>query len=104
MACPDRTAPASGTITGADVAGWHRRSGRDMPLSPEKGQGLAAMFDDEEVSKPTSRVARPALEPWGIDELRAYIGELQAEIARAEAAIAAKGSHRSAADAFFRKP
>jgi uncharacterized small protein (DUF1192 family) len=36
--------------------------------------------------------------------LRAYIEELRAEIARVEADIASKQSHRSAADAFFRKP
>jgi uncharacterized small protein (DUF1192 family) len=36
--------------------------------------------------------------------MRAYIAELQAEIARVEADIARKQSHRSAADAFFRRP
>ncbi|MSO90809.1 MAG: DUF1192 domain-containing protein [Acetobacteraceae bacterium] len=40
----------------------------------------------------------------GIDELDEYIAELREEIARVEADIARKQSHRSAADAFFRKP
>ena len=39
----------------------------------------------------------------GIDELDEYIAELREEIARVEADIARKQSHRSAADAFFRK-
>ena len=37
-----------------------------------------------------------------MQELRDYIASLQAEIARAEAAIAARGQQRSAADALFR--
>lgn len=45
-----------------------------------------------------------ALDALGVEELGAYIGELRAEIARVEADIARKRSHRSAADAFFRTP
>ena len=39
-----------------------------------------------------------------VEELGEYIGELRAEIARVEADIGRKQSHRSAADAFFRRP
>jgi uncharacterized small protein (DUF1192 family) len=39
-----------------------------------------------------------------VDELRDYIVELREEISRVEADIARKHSHRSAADAFFRRP
>lgn len=51
----------------------------------------------------------PRLEPLpldllGVAELRGYITALQAEIARVEAEIARKQSHRSAADAVFRRP
>jgi uncharacterized small protein (DUF1192 family) len=48
--------------------------------------------------------APAALADWSEDTLRAYVGALRAEIARAEAAIAARAAQRAAADAFFRKP
>jgi uncharacterized small protein (DUF1192 family) len=44
------------------------------------------------------------LDSLGIDELRLYIEELRTEIARVEADIGRKSSHRSAADAFFKRP
>ncbi|MSP03079.1 MAG: DUF1192 domain-containing protein [Acetobacteraceae bacterium] len=50
------------------------------------------------------RLEKLLLDPLGIEELRDYIGELREEIARVEADIARKNSHKSAADAFFRKP
>lgn len=43
------------------------------------------------------------LEVLGVEELEEYIAELEAEIARARTAIEGKTSHRSAADAFFKK-
>jgi uncharacterized small protein (DUF1192 family) len=46
----------------------------------------------------------PVLDGWDVEELKNYIGRLQAEIGRAEAAIAKKQAHRGAADAFFRTP
>lgn len=62
------------------------------------------MIEDVEDSRPRpKRLEKPVLEPLGVAELRAYIEELRSEILRAEAAIAAKEGHRSAADAFFRK-
>jgi uncharacterized small protein (DUF1192 family) len=44
------------------------------------------------------------LDSLGIEELRLYIEELRSEIARVEADIGRKSSHRSAADAFFKRP
>jgi len=44
------------------------------------------------------------LDSLGIEKLRHYIAELKAEIARVEADIDRKHTHRSAADAFFRRP
>jgi uncharacterized small protein (DUF1192 family) len=64
-----------------------------------------AMLDDED--KPLRRrhrLEKLVLDTLGIEEMRDYIAELHEEIARVEADIARKQSHRSAADSFFRKP
>jgi uncharacterized small protein (DUF1192 family) len=50
------------------------------------------------------RLEKLVLDTMSVEELRDYIGELREEIARVEADISRKQSHRSAADAFFRKP
>ena len=50
------------------------------------------------------RLEKLVLETLGIEELRDYIGELREEIARVEADIERKQGHRSAADAFFKRP
>lgn len=53
------------------------------------------------------RKAKPALKELsalGVAELKEYIAGLEAEIARAKAAIAAKEAQKSAAEAFFKKP
>jgi uncharacterized small protein (DUF1192 family) len=71
------------------------------PDGPMEG----TMIDPDDLPRPPRRRIEPLLlDPLGLEELHAYIAELQTEIARAEAAITAKQGHRSAADAFFRKP
>jgi uncharacterized small protein (DUF1192 family) len=53
------------------------------------------------------RAAKPTpkdLTVLGVAELQAYIVGLEAEIARARAAISAKEAQKSAAEAFFKKP
>lgn len=64
------------------------------------------MRDDEDnLPRPKSaRLVAPKLDLWGVAELQAYIDDLRAEIDRVQAEITRKGSARSAADAFFRKP
>jgi uncharacterized small protein (DUF1192 family) len=62
------------------------------------------MIDEEERPKPPLRFQPAQLDGWAETDLRAYIESLRAEIARAEAAIAARGAQRAAAEAFFRKP
>lgn len=59
---------------------------------------------EEDLPRPRTGFTPPVIDRWDVAELRAYITALQAEIARAEAAIAKLDAHRSAADAFFRKP
>lgn len=61
------------------------------------------MEDDLPRPKP-ALLSRPPLDDFSVGALNDYIADLKAEIARAEAAIAAKQGARSAADAFFRKP
>ena len=63
------------------------------------------MMDEEDapIRKP-ARLQKLVLDTLGIAELREYIDELKAEIARVEADIDRKQGHRSAADAFFKRP
>ena len=63
------------------------------------------MAEEEDVPvRKRTRLEKLMLDTLGIEELRDYIGELRGEIARVEADIERKNSHKSAADAFFRKP
>ncbi len=62
------------------------------------------MAIDPEELEPKKQKPKPRdLEGLGVAELQDYIAELEAEIARARAAIAAKQDHRSGAEAFFKK-
>ncbi len=66
------------------------------------------MIDDREERPRPPEAHRfqppPTLDGWSIESLRAYVLALQAEIGRAEAEITRRDSHRSAADALFRRP
>lgn len=57
---------------------------------------------DEPADKP-KLVEKRNLDPLSLEELTSYIAELQAEIARAQAAIEAKSRHRAGAEALFRR-
>jgi uncharacterized small protein (DUF1192 family) len=59
--------------------------------------------DDDAPPRKRIRLEKLVLDTLSIEELRDYIAELQAEIARVEADIERKQSHRNAADAFFRR-
>ena len=71
-------------------------------FSPYLRRADISCGDEEEPPKPR-RVTPLPLDPLGVEELRDYIAELQAEIGRVEVAIARKHDHRSVADSFFRK-
>ncbi|MDB5413504.1 MAG: hypothetical protein JWR10_1839 [Rubritepida sp.] len=60
------------------------------------------MFEEEPRPKPAHRFQPAPLADWAEGDLRNYIAELSIEIARAEAAIAARSHQRAAADAFFK--
>jgi uncharacterized small protein (DUF1192 family) len=47
--------------------------------------------------------AKKDLSPLSVEELRNYIAELEAEIERVKANIAAKENHRLGAESFFKK-
>jgi uncharacterized small protein (DUF1192 family) len=60
--------------------------------------------DENEPLTKRHRLEPLLLDSLGIEELRDYIDELKTEIVRVEADIVRKNSHRSAADAFFKRP
>ncbi len=62
-----------------------------------------AREDDDPPPRKRTRLEKLVLDPLGIEELHDYIVELREEIARVEADIARKGSHRTSAEAFFRR-
>ncbi len=62
-------------------------------------------IDEEDAAPRRIRRLEPLrLDTLGIEELRAYIGELRDEIARTEADITRKQGHLRAADAVFGTP
>jgi uncharacterized small protein (DUF1192 family) len=62
------------------------------------------MFEEEPRPRPAMGFTPATLAEWPEDVLRTYVEALKVEIGRAEAAIAARGAQRAAADSFFRKP
>ncbi len=60
-------------------------------------------FDTDDLEPLRPKPSALELETLSVEELTNYIAELEAEIDRVRAAIAAKQDHRSSADAFFKK-
>ena len=60
------------------------------------------MFDELEPQKQTKK-PKP-LDDMSVSDLKEYVVNLQAEIARVEAAIKAKQTHMAAMAALFKKP
>ncbi len=61
-------------------------------------------MDPDDLPRPKKRWIEPlALDPFSVADLQDYIEVLQAEITRVRTAIDGKQSHRSAAEAFFKK-
>ena len=59
---------------------------------------------DFEDLEPRKQAPKPRdLSSWSVEELNDYIANLQAEIERARGVINGKQSHRTSADAFFKK-
>jgi uncharacterized small protein (DUF1192 family) len=60
-------------------------------------------MDADDLEPRKKAAAKPDLDGWSIGELETYIADLEAEIGRARAVIAAKNSHLAGAEAFFKK-
>ena len=73
-----------------------------MMRAPRRETEMAQ--EDDAPPRKRLRLEKLVLDTLGIDELRDYIGELREEIARVEADILRKQSHRGAAEAFFKRP
>ena len=62
------------------------------------------MFDEEpQKAKAAAYTLAQSLEALSVEELASTIGRLREEIARVEAEIAARRSHKDAAEALFRR-
>ncbi len=59
------------------------------------------MFEDDLDPRKPKKILKP-LDSYSIDELKEYIGNLKAEIIRAEAEIIKKEAHKNAAASFFK--
>jgi len=70
-------------------------------MKPPKEIEMALEDDAPPVKR--RRLEPLLLDSLGIEELSLYIDELKNEIARVEADIGRKSTHRSAADAFFKR-
>jgi uncharacterized small protein (DUF1192 family) len=70
-------------------------------MKPPKEIEMALEDDAPPVKR--RRLEPLLLDSLGIEELRLYIDELKNEIARVEVDIGRKSTHRSAADAFFKR-
>ncbi len=61
-------------------------------------------MDIEDLEPRKTKPKPKLLDPLSVEELKEYIGELEAEIARVKGEIARKSAHLDRAAAFFKKP
>jgi uncharacterized small protein (DUF1192 family) len=59
------------------------------------------MLNPDELDPPRPVLKPLDMQPMSVEELRAYIASLEAEIARAEQAITKKEAHKSGIEALF---
>jgi uncharacterized small protein (DUF1192 family) len=76
-----------------------------MEPAPPIGQDRFMTNPEDDLPRPARKLLiPPALDMLGVEELNAYINDLNAEISRVKQAISAKEAHRDAAAAFFKTP
>jgi uncharacterized small protein (DUF1192 family) len=73
-----------------------------QPAGRDGKEGMMAAEDEDLPVRRRRRLEPLVLDSLSVEELHDYIQELRNEIARVEADITRKQSHRSAADAFFK--
>ncbi len=61
------------------------------------------MFNDEDLDPKTKRIKPRILDKLSVDDLKAYIIDLKAEISRVENDIAKKEAHKNAISGLFKK-
>ena len=61
------------------------------------------MFNDEDLDPKTKRIKPRVLDKLSVDDLKTYIIDLKTEIARVEADITKKESHKNAISGLFKK-
>ncbi len=59
--------------------------------------------EDDDLEPRTKKPQLKNLDPMSVDELRDYIADMKAEIARVEEKIKAKQAHAAAAQGFFKR-
>ncbi len=62
------------------------------------------MFNDEDLDPKTKRLKPRLLDNLSVDDLKAYINDMKAEIARVESDIVKKEAHKNAISGLFKKP
>ena len=62
------------------------------------------IFDEDLPPPPRKLLLPPILDRLSVDELQAYIADLEGEISRVKQAIAGKRAHAEAAAMFFKPP
>jgi uncharacterized small protein (DUF1192 family) len=70
---------------------------------PPFARRLAMARDDDDLDPRSKKPQLKNLDPMSIEDLRAYIAEMQAEIARVEDKIKAKQAHAQAAQSIFKR-
>ncbi|MEQ8697302.1 MAG: DUF1192 domain-containing protein [Bauldia litoralis] len=60
-------------------------------------------MDTDDLEPRPTLTSPPNLDRMSVDELEAYVADLEAEIARVQSMIAAKQDHRSSAESVFKK-
>ena len=92
-------------LSGSFIA-FSTASRRPVIDKPRQRVNLAAMDNDDPLPRrsndPLAALGRMDLDPLSVDELKARIVSLEAEIARTRAKIEASVNHRASAEALFR--
>jgi uncharacterized small protein (DUF1192 family) len=74
-----------------------------LPADLQAATNDGMVMDEQDLEPLTKRQKPKDLDVMSVEALKEYIAGLEAEIERARGAIAAKQSHKAAAESFFKK-